>query len=240
MSHPRPSNGVIYLKDCEGIYTCKNGEKFYAPKNSIVWLTEKSEYECYNSMAGTGDTDAYLVQFSMENKGEKIIISDSPFLINASNNYIILSKMKEIVNLYEAALRSPGAVKGAVYSLISSLGHEYNVVYNKKYECIAKGIEYLEKNPTSETSIEDIAKMCNVSSATFRRLFKEYSGKSPVEFRLGKQIDMAKNMLVGEDMTLSEIASRLEIDNLPYFCKLFLKKTGMTPTEYKKRNISIK
>ena len=237
MNHPRPQNGIIYLKNCEGVYTPKGESGFFAPKYSIVWLCEKSQYTCYNKKAGTDGTDAYLIQFNIEINGKRVIISDRPFLMNTVNNFAILSKMKEIYELTNSAHKSPAAIKGAAYTLISMLCNEYTGIPDKKYNSIFKGIEYLEKNPTSHTSIEDIAKMCNVSGGTFRRLFKEYSGKSPVSFRLEKQIELAQNMLISEYMTLSSICEKLEIDNVPYFCKLFLKKTGMTPSEYKNKYI---
>ena len=237
MNYPRPQNGIIYLKNCENIYINKEKEEFTAKKDSVVWLPEQSKYKCCSIAAGNTDKDAYLIQFNMEAEGERIIIADSPFLVNAADNYAVLSKMKEITELTESALQSPAAIKGAVFNLIACLCREDSGDFDKKYRCISKGIEYLEKNPTSKTSIEDIAKMCNVSSGTFRRLFKEYSGKSPVDFRLNKQIDIAKNMLMGEYMPLSYICEMLEIDNVPYFCKLFLKRTGMTPTEYRENKI---
>lgn len=237
MNHPRPQNGVIYLKNCEGVYTPKGKDSFFAPKDSVVWLCENSEYTCYNKKAGTNSTDAYLIQFNIEINGKRVIISDSPFLMNTANNFAILSKMKEICEYINSVHKSPAAIKGAVYTLIYMLSDEYSGIPDKKYNCISKGIEYLEKNPTSHTSIEAIAGMCNVSSGTFRRLFKEYSGKSPLSFRLEKQIELAQNMLIGEYMSLSSICEKLEIDNVPYFCKLFLKKTGMTPGEFKNKNI---
>lgn len=234
MNHPRPQNGIIYLKNCTGIYTAENGCSFTADKGSIVWLPEGSKYTCYNLSAEEKEADAYLIQFNMVHKGKPITPWDSPFKVNTEDNYAVLSVMKQLSELNDAALTSPVAIKAAAYSLISLLCREYSSDINKKYQCISKGIEYLERNPTSNISVEELSAMCNVASGTFRRLFKEYSGKSPVAFRIDKQIDIAKNMLSGEYMTIADICRNLEIENIPYFCKLFLKKTGMTPSKYRK------
>ena len=240
MNHPRPQNGIIYLKNCTGIYTAKDGSSFRADKDSIVWLPEGCQYTCYNETANEKEGDAYLIQFNMHTDGKAITTSASPFGVKTKNNYEVLSAMKELLQLTDAALPFPASIKATTYKLVALLCMEYSTHISKKYQCISKGIEHLERNPTSDVSIEEIAAMCNVTSGTFRRLFKEYSGKSPVTFRIDKQIDIAKNMLSGEYMTIADICQRLEIENIPYFCKLFLKKTGMTPSEYRKSIIRLK
>ncbi|MBO5347344.1 MAG: helix-turn-helix domain-containing protein, partial [Lachnospiraceae bacterium] len=51
-----------------------------------------------------------------------------------------------------------------------------------------------------------------------------------------KRLSMAKNLLISSNLPISEISEMIGYDNPLYFSRLFKKHTGMTPTEYKKRN----
>ena len=76
--------------------------------------------------------------------------------------------------------------------------------------------------------------MCNVSEAYFRRLFKVYSGMSPVEYRTVSKICRAKQYLEDDELTVSEIADKLKFADTSYFVKQFKRATGKTPNEYRK------
>ena len=93
----------------------------------------------------------------------------------------------------------------------------------------------MEENPSQNLSINEIAKMCNVSEIYFRRLFKEYSGLSPVEYRIKRKIEKAKSYLDYDNLNISEIADILGFTDTAYFCKQFKAHTGTTPLNYKYR-----
>ena len=233
MEHPRKSSAVIYLNGCAGEYISKDGKSIRAPRGSLVCLPAMSEYVVVNTDAGRGAPDAYLVEFNVWHNGELMTFADSPFVIEGVNSYIAAEICAEAVRAYEAAIRSIPALKAAVYRLLAFLGRETIRSYNKRFRAIEIGIELLEADPPTNMCIEEIAAACGVSSACFRKLFREYSGKSPSEYRMELKLNMAKNMLSGSDISVESVADTLDFDSSAYFCKLFKKKTGMTPTEFR-------
>jgi AraC-like DNA-binding protein len=104
------------------------------------------------------------------------------------------------------------------------------------FSSIRKGIMYLENDPVQDKSISEIAEMCNVSESGFRRLFKLYSGYAPGEYRLNEKINRAKKLLSSHTMTVEEVSSSLGFTECGYFCKLFKKKTGVSPGKYMNMN----
>ena len=72
--------------------------------------------------------------------------------------------------------------------------------------------------------IKEIAKLCHVSETTFRRLFKEYTEKTPVEYRIERRIEYAKKLLNTRGMTVIEIAFEAGFEDPAYFCKVFKNK----------------
>jgi AraC-like DNA-binding protein len=64
-------------------------------------------------------------------------------------------------------------------------------------------------------------------------LLKQETGKTALELIHLYVISEAKNMLVGGDRNISEIAYQLGFENPPYFSRLFKKEVGLSPKEFK-------
>lgn len=128
-------------------------------------------------------------------------------------------------------------MKSLTYEFLFLLSSYYKSSYDRSFKIIKKGIEYLESDCEQTLSISQIAKMCNISESYFRRIFKAYSGQSPVEFRTEARITRAKNYLLSEDLTVSQISDRLGFSDTSYFIETFRRFTGMTPLQYRNKHI---
>lgn len=236
MDHPRKSSAIIYLNGCSGEYT-SGGNTVIAPCKSLVCLPAFSMYKVLNVDSGLAHPDAYLVEFNIVKDGRILTLGDTPFIISDINTYIAAELACDAVKAFESTLRSPLAIKAAVYNLLSFIGKEQSYGFTKRFNSIKNGIELLEADTLEERSIDEIASMCGVSSSGFRRLFREYSGKTPIEYRNSLKLDKAKNMLLGSDASIASISDALGYESSAYFCRFFKKKTGMTPSEYREMNI---
>ena len=141
-----------------------------------------------------------------------------------------------IAEEYQYAMYSPMRATGLFYVLLSDIGSYYHTKHNvlPTYNVIAKGIKMLESTNIYDVRIEDIARACNVSPIYFRRLFKEYSGMTPIDYKLNAIINQAKQYLIYSELSVAEIAEMLGFSSSTYFCRIFKKKTGQTPMEYVK------
>lgn len=228
---PRQLTGIIYLNSCKGIYTDKTGEIITAPPKSIVCLPRGSRYTCLNAECSNTLDDAIMIEFNITKDNELLTFSDKPFLINI-NNYFASELFGNVIQAFEASVPSSLMIKTEMYRLLSYICKEKVQKYQKRFGAISTGIELIEANPLSEISIEEIAETCNVSSCYFRRLFKEYSGKSPSEYRMELRLNIAKKMLEGGETTLEYIAEALNFESTSYFCRIFKKKFGITAGQY--------
>jgi AraC-like DNA-binding protein len=57
---------------------------------------------------------------------------------------------------------------------------------------------------------------------------------TPNSYRIARKLAAAKNMLADTDLSISEIALSINIPDSLYFSRLFTKKIGMSPSEYRK------
>lgn len=236
--NPRPRTGLIFLNNCTGVYTDKSGESFSAPKKSVVCLPYGSEYTCLNLECANNLSDAIMVEFNAIENDNMLSFSDKPFLVKDINIPIVAGLFEKVITAYDSAIPSALAIKTSVYNLLSYICKEKVQKHQKRFALINPGIELMESDILCEHSIEEIAHSCNVSPCYFRRLFKEYSGKSPLEYRMDLRLNIAKQMLESGETTLGYIVEALNFESTSYFCRIFKKKLGVTPNQYKAKVMS--
>ena len=85
-------------------------------------------------------------------------------------------------------------------------------------------------------SVSYFAEEQNLSSNYFGDLVKKETGKSAHEHIQDKLIEIAKLKIFDLDKSLSEIAYELGFKYPQHFTRLFKKKVGQTPNEYRMLN----
>ena len=104
----------------------------------------------------------------------------------------------------------------------------------KSESVVSPAVLYLDSHIADNVPIPALAKMCLLSVSAFRKAFKEYTGMSPVQYRMYTKIAKAKQLLDDSDSpTVKQVALALGFDDETYFYRVFCKFTGMTPNEYR-------
>ena len=78
-------------------------------------------------------------------------------------------------------------------------------------------------------------KIC-LSPNYFGDMVKKETGRTPQEHIQEKVIEMAKERMIGTEDTVSQIAYSLGFQYPQHFCRLFKKRVGCTPNEYRVQN----
>lgn len=99
---------------------------------------------------------------------------------------------------------------------------------------------FLERNCYKKTRLEDAAQAVCISAKYLSRIFKEITGESYVQYRLGIMIEKAKEFLNKEGSNISQIAYKLGYENPESFIRQFKKFTAKTPAEYRKKMAGVK
>ena len=94
-------------------------------------------------------------------------------------------------------------------------------------------VNYVSKHIHEKIYVTEIAASLKISTGHLSRIFKETTGYSIIEYCNLLKINYVKNLLAVENISSSEAAAQIGIDDEKYFCRLFKKHTGMTITEYK-------
>ena len=98
---------------------------------------------------------------------------------------------------------------------------------------IKKIIIKIESDLSGNLSLKELAKENNVSSNYLSGLFKKENGITLTEYVNSKRIEHAKHLLKNTNLQIQTIAQHCGIFDLHYFCRIFKKLTGKTPSAYR-------
>ena len=119
---------------------------------------------------------------------------------------------------------------GKMYSLERNIELSRN---QQQVDMIDKARWRIRESLESEITIQGIAQELGVSYSNFRKLFKEYTGLSPATYQQELRLLRAKELLSTTDLSIKEIAYRLNFESPDYFSAKFKAKMGIKPSEVK-------
>lgn len=94
---------------------------------------------------------------------------------------------------------------------------------------------YITEHHAEELRLEQLASMIGMAPTAFSRFFKNHTKRTLQNFIIDTRIGHAVRCLVDTNMTASEICYSCGFNNLSNFNRLFKKRKGMTPTEFRER-----
>jgi AraC-like DNA-binding protein len=86
-----------------------------------------------------------------------------------------------------------------------------------------------------ELDLEGFLKPRDFTRAKFCRLLKQESGSTPHQLWLDYKIGEAQSLLIRSELSVKEIAKAMGFQDEFYFSRLFKKKQGVSPTQYRQK-----
>ncbi len=120
-----------------------------------------------------------------------------------------------------------------------------NTIFFKMYNHTKKSVgstslgarmkDFLNSGLMQPFRIDSLCRYIGKSESQTIRIFKSAYGITPYAYVLKKKLSLAKELLCGTHLSIKEIAEKLCFADEYYFSTLFKEKTGISPSEYRKR-----
>jgi AraC-like DNA-binding protein len=142
--------------------------------------------------------------------------------------------MRRIVELFASA-PAVGAqlLRALMTDLLQKQGrgrHETFSVHRGKILQITDAIHSAEQLPT----VALMAEQLHLSPAHFSRIFKETTGQNPMDFLLQVRLSRARHLLRETNLSVGEIAERLDYADVFFFSRQFKEKCGVSPLAFRR------
>ena len=186
-------------------FIVSEGEIIYIPR-SIPYIAEYTEDETITKSIIFGADNETLPSYIpnvpvKKSSKEYSSVFNSITGINMRNTLFLASKAYELLYLMQSKRRFYTKTQKKLFPALNEIYEKYN-----------------EKKPVSY-----YADMCNMSESNFRKLFKEWTGKSPIEFRNMLRIEEAKKLIDSGEFTVEEAAWYVGFNNISFFYELYNK-----------------
>lgn len=113
----------------------------------------------------------------------------------------------------------------------------FDVAYhasNSRLDSIYKAQFYMGRHIFKNISLDEVADNSYISSSYLSRLFKKRFNIGFSEFLTTQKIEIAKKILQHSDLQINTIALELAYQDANYFCRIFKKEVGLSPSEYRR------
>ncbi|SHJ75865.1 AraC-type DNA-binding protein [Clostridium amylolyticum] len=104
---------------------------------------------------------------------------------------------------------------------------------HSKKDNINKVIDFLKSAYNYDFSLQQLSSIANLSPYHFLRIFKAETGKTPYNYLMDIKIENCKELLKGNQYSITEIALACGFNSPSHFSSVFKKRVGVTPSAYK-------
>ena len=98
---------------------------------------------------------------------------------------------------------------------------------------VLKVKNYIAKNYMDEIRLNTLADIAGMSPSAFSRFFKLHTGRNLSEYIIEMRLGYASRMLVDTAKSVAEISFQSGFNNLSNFNRIFKKKKGCSPSEFR-------
>ena len=234
---------LLYIVEGEGVLVTDNGTERITAGD--MFLIFPGQWHSYYPDSKTGWSE-YWIGFRGENIDNRV----ERGFFSADKPVYHIGNSDRIVQLYAEAIDIAGSQEPFFQQLLAGvvnhiLGLMFMTGRNNTLrsplstrraipELVMRAKQYIEQAVESDVQMPQIAAQLNMSYSTFRHLFKQYTGMSPARYLMNLRIFRAKEMLRSSNISVKEISYTLCFDSPEYFTTMFKRKTGLTPSEFRK------
>ena len=232
---------LLYITEGRGVFRSTHFKE--APlKEGDMFLLFPDERHSYHPLPNVG-WKSHWIGFKGKNIDDRVLAG----FLSVEKPIYHVGFSSEIVQLYKTAYET--AVNEEPFSqqmMAGIVNHMVGIMYalernmelnknNSHKDMINRARLRIREALESNLTIQEIADELSMSYSNFRKLFKEYTGLSPAVYQQDLKLQRAKELLSTTDLSVKEIAYRLNFDSPDYFSAKFKIKTGRKPSEMRRK-----
>lgn len=231
---PRPCHNFVFMLEGEGFIETndetillKTGDILFIPKDTIYVAQWKANPK----------TVFHSLHFSFQPKNDPLFNKVIPIQLLNNDHFNQLYPLLKDVERYQFNKTTDSFLAlSAFFTLCGSLLQHIRLSEIRPINpIILPAITYIKKNHKKKFSVEDLARLCNLSPSRFYCLFKQETGDSPIIYKNKIALqNCMQELLYNKNITIKELSLKYGFGSSIYFERLFKKLSGKTPSQYRK------
>ena len=211
---------------------CQNLQHYYTDPEighwDVIWVhfsgyIARAYYDAYRKMIVGGTTVGKTT-----NDSNMYILMETLLSRSAQPDFPFTAEQ----NLIEFDIQNSGILTQLIMECFLS------IVSSEKTQMVPQLVtnirNYITSHYNEKITLEKLASEFNLDKFYLQKLFRRYTGQSPIEYIIYLRMNRAARLIRTSDMPISEIANTVGIENLSHFTRQFKKLQGMTPSQFRK------
>ena len=245
---------VLYLSKGSGFHII-DGNKYEIKPPCIFFMSPGQAHKIDFS----SDIDGFIFIFTAEfyhiNQTNQNRLIEFPFFftIKQDNPPLLLSDPTDVLFLESLFKRGIAEIqKGENYSvemlhsLLNLILTASSTLYKTDEITLNKGrgqivvkkfFQLVEENYNNNLSVTQYANKLAITANHLTQTVNQLTGKTSLQIIKSKQVLEIKRLLVHTNLSVTEIATRLNFPDQSYFAKFFKRETGVSPLQYRAKSL---
>lgn len=254
---------IIYVE--QGIFTLViNGQEYIARTGDCFIINSQDLHQAFSYQQSDSQHFAIVFNLSLFNSFEYDACQHKyinplvngeilfPVYLNTQTETgsLIKQSLQQILCFYQTKpFGWELGIKSNLFQIFSHLILSKQMIYSEKehytiqlnkLNMVKNSLEYIHHHYKNKLMISDIAQMLHISPEYYSRIFKLYTGKTPIEYVNDYRIDQATKLLMLTDQSILDISLDCGFENTSYFIRKFKSKKGMTPKKFRGTHLNLK
>jgi len=229
---------LLYIRSGQGILRRHDSVAAMSP-GTLVYMDRTKNFSL--EIIQSPFTVSFLLLTSMEAANAYSAFSADNNLIFDVNGF---SKISELLSRLLRSTRDSSesgqlVCKQAAGDLITEISLCKSADYentNLPPPYISSMKQLLDTRFSESISLDTISNDLHINKYKLAKEFKTYYYISPIEYLIGKRIQIACDLLLATPKTITQIGTDVAMENTSYFVRIFKRYKGVTPLAYRIKN----
>lgn len=245
---------VLYLSKGSGFHVI-DGNKYEIKPPCVFFMSPGQAHKIEFSSDIEGYIFIFTAEFYLINQTNQNRLIEFPFFftIRQDNPPLLLSKTEDVLFLESLFQKGISEIKkGEIFSveLLRSIldliltsssilfkTDENKLTKGKGHIVVKKFFQLIEEHYQQNLTVTEYADVLAITPNHLTQTVNQLTGKTSSQIIKSKQILEIKRLLVHTNLSVTEIANRLNFPDQSYFTKFFKRETGISPLQYRTRSL---
>ncbi|MBT0608281.1 helix-turn-helix domain-containing protein [Aequorivita echinoideorum] len=114
--------------------------------------------------------------------------------------------------------------------------NQRHILRRKEMEQIKIAADYVKDNIATYKAMPELIKLTGLNPLKLQQGFKDLYNKTVHQYVFDTRLDLAKDLLVNTDQSISEIIFKVGLTSKSYFSKIFKEEYGVQPSNFRAKN----
>lgn len=237
--HSHTSYELYFLMEGER-YLFLGGEFYPVKAGDVFLIPPELEHRTLDSGAGK----YFRLTANIPTKSMPYPLSrDSVYFVTPSERGLkrLYAEAKEIIETDTASRGAVCSILGSVMKMLSVVlsedgGELPSPISSQSLGRVSEIVAFVDAHSSERISLTDISERFFISEFYLCRLFKEYTGRTIMDYITEKRIRHAKRLLRDTDDKISTVARLAGFGSASAFGAAFRQRCGMSPREYRTKS----